>query len=325
MKRFRRKHPVCRGLTSKYASTGIAKRFGFFRFNAALRVLAIVLCVSAVSVFGQAVDLPAPQLRYVGFQDRDWNGQTLRMYKFEIKNRSEFPAELFDTAPDLPPCGLNYNSSRTWVYFFDAKTKARLYGFCGMKDSSELGKLWFSRQVSASQPKSVYIEMTDRRTGSLYRSNEVNLSDAECAEPTANDHQEINRLEIEWNRINEASDPEAKMRLLAPDSYHIGPSGRYYNKQHDVAAARASREQKDASGDVTTFIINERRVRMYADVAVATGHGYSVVTKGGQNRTGGQFRFVHVWQKRAGEWQLVVDQVTAIQSPSRRTAAIGRR
>lgn len=61
------------------------------------------------------------------------------------------------------------------------------------------------------------------------------------------DLHEIERLEIEWNRVNEVSDAEGKQRLLADDSYHVGPSGRTYTKAQDVAAMEASYKQKQES------------------------------------------------------------------------------
>jgi ketosteroid isomerase-like protein len=123
---------------------------------------------------------------------------------------------------------------------------------------------------------------------------------------------EIERLEIEWNRINEVSDPEGKQRLLADDSYHVGPSGRIYNKDQDIEAAIASRAQKDASNTTVKFVIAGRRIRLYKGVAVVTATGNSITTRDGQTRRGNYFRAVHVWEKRGGVWQLVVDQVTGV-------------
>ena len=125
------------------------------------------------------------------------------------------------------------------------------------------------------------------------------------------DRQEIERLEAEWNAINEVSDAEGKRRLLAEDSYHVGPSGRLYNKALDIEAARLSYKQKQASNAITKFEITDLRIRLYEGVAVVTASGRSVTTtQDGQTRRGSSFRAVHVWEKRDGRWQIVVDQVT---------------
>jgi ketosteroid isomerase-like protein len=126
------------------------------------------------------------------------------------------------------------------------------------------------------------------------------------------DLREIERLEAEWNRINEVSDPDGKSRLLADDSYHVGPSGRLYNKQQDVEDARISYERKQKDESITKFYFKNRDIRLYSDVAVVTATGWSMVTKDGIERRGNSFRVVHVWENRDTGWQLVVDQVTGV-------------
>jgi uncharacterized protein (TIGR02246 family) len=132
------------------------------------------------------------------------------------------------------------------------------------------------------------------------------------ASATQNDRREIERLENEWNIINEVSDAEGKTRLLAEDSYHVGPSGRLYNKQQDVGAMISSRQQKRSTNSTVKFLMSNQRIRMYKDIAVVTATGTSINTRDGQERTGGSFRVIHVWEKRDGKWLLSVDQVTAI-------------
>ena len=122
----------------------------------------------------------------------------------------------------------------------------------------------------------------------------------------------IERLEIEWNTINEISDPDVKQRLLADDSYHVGPSGRLYTKSQDVETARVSKTQKRASNTILKFTLADKRIRLYTNVAVVTATGWSITTKDGKQRQGASFRVVHVWEKRDGRWQLAVDQVTGI-------------
>ena len=126
------------------------------------------------------------------------------------------------------------------------------------------------------------------------------------------DVREIERLEDEWNTINEVSDVEGKRRLLAEDSYHVGPSGRLYNKAQDIEATKLSYDQKQASGSDLKFIITNRRFRLNGDIAVVTMTGRSVTTRDGTQREGSSFRAVHVWERREGRWQIVVDQVTGV-------------
>src|SRR5687767_13214713 len=95
------------------------------------------------------------------------------------------------------------------------------------------------------------------------------------------DLHEIERLEAEWNTINEVSDAEGKARLLSDDSYHVGPSGRLYNKAQDIAAMRSSRAEKEAANRSLKFLIHNRRIRLYDGVAVVTATGSSVSTQDG--------------------------------------------
>ena len=128
------------------------------------------------------------------------------------------------------------------------------------------------------------------------------------------DYQEIERLEIEWNTINEVSDADGKERLLTDDSYHIGNDGRFYDKSQDVEIQRAARERKKASNSIVKFHISDKRIRVFKDVAIVTGLGTTFVTKEGQKRITGQFRFIHVWEKRTNNWKLTVDQTTSVRT-----------
>ncbi len=51
------------------------------------------------------------------------NGKQWTRYKLAILNRSVYANELFALAPDLPPCGDNKNSARTWVDIYNGQSK----------------------------------------------------------------------------------------------------------------------------------------------------------------------------------------------------------
>lgn len=101
--------------------------------------------------------------------------------------------------------------------------------------------------------------------------------------------------------------------MLAHDSYHVGPSGRLYNKQQDIQAQTASRERKNASPSTPRFLMSDQRIRIFDGVAVVTSTGRSMSTlPNGTSQLGNPFRVVHVWEKRDGRWLLIVDQVPAV-------------
>lgn len=113
--------------------------------------------------------LPNPVLMITGTEIFEAGGKQFTRYKFSVENRAEYPDELFDPAPTLPPCGANTNSSRTWVDFFDSRGK-RLYGFCALRKAG-LAEIFFNMETDVVPPSYVYIELTDRLTNTKYKSN----------------------------------------------------------------------------------------------------------------------------------------------------------
>jgi hypothetical protein len=101
-------------------------------------------------------------------------GNTVDRYFFNVANWFDYPAAMFAPRPDLPPCGLNTEASRTWVDFFRADTNALLFGFCALGTPSNLNGIWFGViPVGATPPPSVYIKLFDRETSIEYQSNTV--------------------------------------------------------------------------------------------------------------------------------------------------------
>jgi uncharacterized protein (UPF0248 family) len=106
---------------------------------------------------------PDPEIKY---DHKDADG---RIY-IPVINRAVYPDKLFAEAPDLPPCGTNTKSSRTWVDVYNAETNARIYGFCALKTSDELKGIWFMPTTKSGK---VYIVIEDRKCEKKYRSNIV--------------------------------------------------------------------------------------------------------------------------------------------------------
>jgi len=102
------------------------------------------------------------------------SGNDFIRYKLSVTNWNVYPPELFEAAPDLPPCGLNTESSRTWVDIYN-QDNVRIYGFCALATSEDLKGLWFAVKQGDTPPDSVYIVMTDRRCDLSYVSNKVSI------------------------------------------------------------------------------------------------------------------------------------------------------
>jgi hypothetical protein len=113
---------------------------------------------------------PVPVLYLTSQEYYTANGKNWIRYNYDVLNKMSYPAALFAAAPNLPPCGANTNSSRTWVDFFQ-QSGQRLYGFCALSKPEDLGSIWFALEEGVIPPSWVYIEINDRQTNTKYKSN----------------------------------------------------------------------------------------------------------------------------------------------------------
>ena len=134
-----------------------------------LALITLVL-VFATQGSASAPNLPNPILFFIGQEFYENGGKQFIRYRYDVLNKGEYPNELFAAAPDLPPCGQNTKAARTWVDIYDMRGK-RLYGFCALGKSSDLGTIWFALEADVLPPSYVYIEINDRKTPVKYKSN----------------------------------------------------------------------------------------------------------------------------------------------------------
>ena len=139
---------------------------------AVLSAVLLVMVLAHTGISTAQSPLPKPVLVFLGQEFYEANGKLWTRYRYAVANAEAYPNALFAAAPKLPPCGANTNASRTWVDFFDRSGK-RLYGFCALGGSNDLGGLWFALERDVLPPSWVYVEMRDRQTGLKYKSNEA--------------------------------------------------------------------------------------------------------------------------------------------------------
>ncbi|KAF5424303.1 MAG: PEGA domain-containing protein [Candidatus Methanocomedens sp.] len=130
---------------------------------------------ASVSVELEIGEIPLPKLVFIGSEEYEVRGNQFIRYRLSVENWEEFPTILFESAPDLPPCGLNTEASRTWVNIYNAEDDRRLYGFCGFSSPKSLTSLWFAVQKDVTPPEAVYIQLVDRRENKIYSSNKVTI------------------------------------------------------------------------------------------------------------------------------------------------------
>lgn len=119
-------------------------------------------------------DLPDPQLLLTGTESYTASGGQYTRYNLAVLNRAAYTADLFQAAPDLPPCGTNTNSARAWVNIYN-QDGTYIYGFCSLGSSEDLGSLWFAVAQGDTPPAQVYITIEDRRCSKTYQSNPVSI------------------------------------------------------------------------------------------------------------------------------------------------------
>ena len=140
------------------------------RFAGVLASLLLIATVTQTAVRRQTAPLPNPVVYLIGQEHFTANGKQLIRYNFMVENFNVYPNEMFAAAPDLPPCGKNSKSARTWVDIYDQSGK-RLNGFCALGKSADLNQIWFALEPDVVPPSWVYIELTDRKTNTKYKSN----------------------------------------------------------------------------------------------------------------------------------------------------------
>jgi len=146
--------------------------------------------------------LPQPQLVFQGQESYTNAGKNFQRYKLAVANWSAFPSQSFDSASDLPPCGLNNNSSRTWVDIYNAQNNQRIYGFCAFSSPQSLNSLWFAVEQGQTPPSSVYIVLNDRRANKTYRSNSISLQKRTSPSALKEDCIAFNPNNIAVNQVN---------------------------------------------------------------------------------------------------------------------------
>ena len=97
-----------------------------------------------------------------GVQTFGVGGTTYERFLLDVENHSEYPQALFDAAPNLPPCGTNANSSRTWVYIHNAAADSYVYSFCALGVPANLNAIWFARPRGPHPPPSTSCSRTGR-------------------------------------------------------------------------------------------------------------------------------------------------------------------
>src|SRR5947207_1455265 len=125
----------------------------------------VLLSVNAQAQCGPP--LPTPRVAFLG----KTNEPGFVRYWFAVTDHAIFNNVFFTPSPNLPPCGLNNNSARTWLRIYNGATNAYIYGYCALPNSAAMAKLSFAVARTAVQPKSFYVTLEDRLCHVTRKSN----------------------------------------------------------------------------------------------------------------------------------------------------------
>ncbi|MBI3447404.1 MAG: nuclear transport factor 2 family protein [Acidobacteria bacterium] len=135
------------------------------------------------------------------------------------------------------------------------------------------------------------------------------LSLAAATSPSAADESaarnEIAKLEEAWNQAHLAGDYETLSRLLADDIVILVPGMAPIDKTGALSVFKAGHMK------LSRYETTETLTRVYGDAAVVTGRLARTRTMGDRTMND-DLRFTKVWVRRAGAWQAVSFQGTAI-------------
>jgi hypothetical protein len=119
--------------------------------------------------------MPAPVLEVTGAETMDAGGMKIVRYYLALKNWTDYPAMLFTSLPDLPPCSFNAAPTRIQVTVWSDDARP-LTTYCNVPDRNLLRRLQVMSQARGeSPPMNVYVTVEDRRSQRIMKSNPVPL------------------------------------------------------------------------------------------------------------------------------------------------------
>src|SRR5919109_36780 len=118
---------------------------------------------------------------------------------------------------------------------------------------------------------------------------------------------ELLRVENEQIQALLQHDVATLDRIMADECVHVESNGTIRTKAQFIAAFKAGEFAFDA------FTIEENRVRIHGDTAVAIGRYSNRTRTGGQTLPTKRARHLRVYVKRAGSWQLIAHQATELR------------
>lgn len=131
--------------------------------------------------------------------------------------------------------------------------------------------------------------------------------------PDSDAKRDIEALEARLNDAIVKADRGFFDRIFADDFTHTNHAGVFRTKAQWMANHKFE-AGTPSNSPYSAFDVDDLSVRIYGDSAVVTGRS----TPKGRDSKGvaitGQYRFIRVWVKRQGHWQVIAFQGTRVAS-----------
>ena len=121
----------------------------------------------------------------------------------------------------------------------------------------------------------------------------------------ASAQQQVTQLRNQWLEAERARKPAVLEQVLAEDCIVTTPQGSVLDKTEMLKRTRNPNIKFD------TLRSSDTHVQVYGDVAILTDHMTVNAHEGGR-QIHGQFRFVRIFVKRHGTWQVLMAQGTRL-------------
>ena len=118
--------------------------------------------------------------------------------------------------------------------------------------------------------------------------------------------QELIKVENDWKQAVIKRDAAALRNLYADEYMSVDSEGGVWNKAEDIDI--------DTSGSfrLVSYRLEDTKVRLLGDVAIVTGRSFYKGIGTTRREISAQYRFTDVFVRRAGRWQCMTTQLTAL-------------
>ncbi|OXU14292.1 WD40 repeat domain-containing protein [Sedimentisphaera salicampi] len=173
-------------------------------------------------------DLPRPEFRITDYYP---DGQL----NIELLNAEAYPDQMFEDAPELAPCGLNYNSSRSWVLFYN-QDDLQIYGNCAINSAEDFRDLKYP--INREDHEAVYMQIWDRKADVYYNSRLQYIDDIRPAADVNGDYlvdlgdvalmakdwlrEVLSYVNVNWRDIDERTSELSSGSIDASDGNRFG-------------------------------------------------------------------------------------------------------